>query len=61
MQTVNLLRINRATALLEYGVSGITETAMDCGFSDLFYFSRVFKQITGLSPSQFAAEHRQVE
>ena len=59
LQTVNLLRINRATAMLEYGASGMTETAMACGFSDLFYFSRVFKQITGLSPSKFAAEHRQ--
>ena len=56
LQTVNLLRINRASAMLAYGGSGITEVALECGFSDLFYFSRVFRKVTGRSPRQYAAE-----
>lgn len=59
LQTVNLLRVNRASAMLAYGGASITETAMECGFSDLFYFSRVFRKITGLSPRQFVQEKGQ--
>lgn len=59
LQTVNLLRVNRASAMLAYGGASITETAMECGFSDLFYFSRVFRKITGLSPREFVWEKRQ--
>lgn len=34
-------------------VLSIDEIARRCGFADPFYFSRVFKKITGLSPMQF--------
>ena len=56
LQTVNLLRINRAASLLEYGGARVTDVALECGFSDLYYFSRVFKQFTGRSPEQFLRE-----
>lgn len=57
LQTVNLLRINRAAELLKYGGTSVTDVALECGFSDLFYFSRVFKSITGRSPQQFLKEN----
>lgn len=56
LQTVNLLRVNRAAALLEYGGTRVTDVALECGFSDIFYFSRVFKSVTGRSPEQFLRE-----
>lgn len=56
LQTVNLLRVNRAASLLEYGGARVTDVALECGFSDLYYFSRVFKQVTGRSPEQFLRE-----
>lgn len=48
-----LLKINRATLLLQEGNS-VTETAQLLGFSDQSYFSKVFKKHTGISPSQCA-------
>lgn len=35
--------------------------ARDFGFSDPFHFSRMFKQVTGLSPSQYRHQHSGLE
>lgn len=56
IQYVNQLRIGRAKLMLE-GNSlhhySITEIAEQSGFSDVSYFSRVFREHIGLSPSQY--------
>lgn len=49
-------RIEKAISLLEYGSASITETATLCGFSSIHYFSRKFKEKTGVSPS-FYSKH----
>lgn len=51
---LQLLRINLAKSYLLYGSYNVAETAQLVGFSNAFYFSRVFKRITGISPSDFA-------
>lgn len=48
------IRINRARALLTQTDLPVAEIAEQMGFSSLYYFSRFFKQKTGVSPS----EHR---
>ena len=45
--------MNRAIALLSYGGSRVGEVAEEVGFSDIYYFSRVFKALTGSPPEQF--------
>lgn len=35
------------------------EIALLCGYQDAYYFSRLFRQYTGLSPRQWAAEYAQ--
>lgn len=45
------IRINKACDILSTGEYSVNETALRCGFDDIFYFSKVFKKITGLSPS----------
>jgi YesN/AraC family two-component response regulator len=47
------IRIDEAKAILSTSSWTISEIARAVGFSDSFYFSRVFKRHTGLSPSEF--------
>jgi len=48
---LNLLRINKAEALLKDGAVNVTEAAMSCGFDDMNYFSRMFKRYKKVAPS----------
>ena len=51
----NRLRVEYAKTLLRQGsgLRPIKEIAASAGFSDPYYFSRVFKQYTGLSPAAY--------
>jgi AraC-like DNA-binding protein len=49
---VTSLRISKAKELLSQGMS-IKETSARVGYDDLFYFMRVFKQTTDVSPGKF--------
>jgi len=51
------VRINRAITLLETGEYSISETAMESGFMDIYYFSNTFKKIVGVSPSKYKNYH----
>ncbi len=48
-----LRRIEHAKSLLETRSLTVTEVAARCGFSDVYYFSKIFKQICGISPSKW--------
>lgn len=54
-QYIRQKQIHTAKTLLQSGAS-ITNTALQCGFSDVSYFSKVFKAETGILPSKFAEE-----
>ncbi len=45
------IRLNYAENMLVSGEYTIGEVATMCGFSDIFYFSKVFKENRGISPS----------
>ena len=46
------LRLNKANSLLESGEANVSEAALSCGFSDLFYFSSLYKKRFGIPPSR---------
>lgn len=48
-----LLKIDLAKKLLQTEYLQISEIASLCGFSDVYYFSKVFKQETGISPGEY--------
>lgn len=50
---VTRLRIDYSSELLKKTNFSIDEVAGKCGYTDYFYFIRVFKKITGRSPGQF--------
>ena len=52
---INLLRCQSARALMLEGY-GVAEAALECGFSELSYFTRVFKKTMGMLPSQTREE-----
>lgn len=49
-------RINEACSLLHSGSYTITEIANSVGFADPLYFSRVFKKIKGVTPSDYSGK-----
>ena len=51
-QYLTNIRINQAENLLSSGMYNVSEAAAECGFSDVFYFSKVFKEHRGISPSE---------
>jgi AraC-like DNA-binding protein len=46
-------RVNQAKIFLKDSQRSITEIALDVGYSDSGYFSRIFHRETGMSPNQF--------
>jgi AraC-like DNA-binding protein len=53
IQYQNEIKISKARDLLQSGGINVTEVAHHTGFSDIYYFSRLFKKITGSPPSAF--------
>lgn len=48
---INQLRCYRALSMISSGAS-VTKASTEVGYNDYNYFSRVFREITGLSPSE---------
>ena len=49
---LNNLRIQYANELMEQKQLTISEIAVAAGYSDYSYFARVFKRVTGKTPTQ---------
>ena len=49
---INSRRINYALGLIDKGASSVKSIALECGFSDALYFSKVFKKKTGITPTE---------
>lgn len=52
------LKMNRAADLLLNSNKLVKEVAVETGFADAYHFSRAFKKVHGLAPSQFVAGGR---
>ncbi len=52
------LRIHHAKRLLMLSESNCTRICYEVGYNNQSYFTRVFKQITGLTPRQFRQQNK---
>ena len=52
-QYLILLRIEEAKRLMRESDLSLTQIAEQVGFTSLHYFSRMFKKVTGMAPSQY--------
>jgi len=50
---LNRLRVNRSQSFLKANDKSITDVAFDAGFSSSQYFARVFKNLVGMTPSEY--------
>ncbi len=50
---LSILRTGRAKDLLKQTIYSITDIADMTGYSDVYYFSKAFKKMTGTSPSEY--------
>ncbi|MEH6814578.1 MAG: AraC family transcriptional regulator, partial [Motiliproteus sp.] len=47
------LKIEHACQLLDVSQKSISQISYDVGYDDAYYFSRIFKKVMGLSPSEY--------
>lgn len=51
------VRITNAQNLLRYSKYNVSETATAVGYTNTFYFSRIFTKHTGISPSEYKKQY----
>ncbi|GAO29466.1 AraC family transcriptional regulator [Geofilum rubicundum] len=54
----NQLRIQKSCHLLSFSDLTVKEISAQTGFDDPFYFSRLFKNVMGLSPTQYRLKYK---
>jgi signal transduction histidine kinase/DNA-binding response OmpR family regulator/ligand-binding sensor domain-containing protein len=55
---IRILRLNKAKELLKDPMNSIVSIALDCGYNDAGYFSRVFKQENNVTPQEWRAKSK---
>ena len=50
---INRVRIDHSKEQLEHATSSIATIALDCGFEDPNYYSKIFTNIMGISPREY--------
>lgn len=54
-------KLNYACELLQLNKYSISEISELCGFSDVYFFSRLFKKHTGVTPTKYTKKHNPQE
>lgn len=57
IEYINNCRIRRACSMLSNTSAQIKDVALSVGFSDQLYFSKVFRKIRGITPTEYRKEH----
>ena len=57
-QWLTRLRVERAKTILRENSISLIDIALDCGFSSHAHFSNRFRQLVGVTPSEYRRSHR---
>ena len=57
MEYLNSVRMKKACELIAYSDMSVEDIAYKCGFSNIKYFRRVFKNVVGTSPLKYGTSH----
>jgi len=57
---VNEVRIAKAASMLKEEHLSISDVCFSCGFNNLSYFNKQFKQITGFNPKAYRAANKKI-
>lgn len=52
------LKVNYASDLLSTGLYTITQVSEKCGYNNVYYFSRQFKEYVGITPTDFLNKYK---
>lgn len=55
MEYFGAMKIEAAQRMIREGACNFTEIAALLGYSSIHYFSRHFKKVTGMTPSEYAS------
>ena len=55
------LKIEKSKELLANTSKSLKDIAVSCGFTDYYYFSKVFKQTVGISPTDYRKEQNKTD
>lgn len=58
IQYVKNLRLDKAAEMLKTTGKTVKETALECGFNDVSYFTKSFRERMGITPREYQREHR---
>lgn len=60
MQLITKIRITAGSRLLHETEASIAEIALDCGFTDHSAFTRAFRAVTGMSPTEYRRQTQRI-
>ncbi len=50
---LNMYRVQKAKAMMENSRASVKEISIACGYTDPNYFTRIFKRVTSMTPSEY--------
>ncbi len=56
-EMLNQLRVDHAAEMLVRSDRALVEIAIDCGFKDQSYFTKVFRKLMGKTPGEYRRQH----
>ena len=57
-EALNRMRVDRAAEILARTDRSLCLVAMDCGFGDQSYFTKVFRRYLRVTPREYRLRHR---